>query len=125
MATPWKYEEYHTAFANKALKAIKALMEPGLSDIVRFSERESNEYFETVADQLWQEEFDNPNLSIGDIVKKYYVLQIYAKGKFFRFVEKNSDVNSPIYWINSEKEVFSYYNPTFTFINGEIVHATF
>ncbi|MGL4674942.1 MAG: hypothetical protein ACRCXK_08790, partial [Wohlfahrtiimonas sp.] len=122
-----KYNEIRTAIINKDKKVIRGLVEPGVTDVANFQGADIERHFNIVFSQTVEEFFTlNPEFWESQPLRMDdYDLELYAGGKLFRFNEKKKTLFSPLQWHNSLRGTYKAYNPLFTYINGEIVMATF
>lgn len=121
-----KYNEIRTAIENKDKKAIRKLVEPGVTDMAKFYGDTPDNHFEFSFDVI--DFFFNLNRNIymaEPLTLDDYDLEIYAGGKLFRLNEKNYTLVSPLQWKNPMTKVTERYNPIFTYIDGKIVMAWF
>ena len=122
-----KYNEIRTAIVKKDKKAIRRLAEPGVTDVANFQRDDVERHFNIVFSQTLEEFFNiNPEFwESKPLTMDDYDLELYADGKLFRFNEKKKTLFSPLQWYNPFRSTYKAYNPLFTYINGEIVMATF
>ncbi len=123
-----KYNEIRTAIINNDKSAIRHLVEPGLTDVASFQGDDVENHFNIVFAQLLEDDFFKMDRKVWEEAKTTindYDLEIYAEGKLFRFNMKNKTLYSPLQWFNPFTQKYRAYNPIFTYINGEIVMATF
>lgn len=123
-----KYQEILKAVADKDKKAVRQLVESGVTDMAKYYGDDNAEgQFEFSFADTFEHYFNlNPDvyeaepLTIDD-----YNLEVYADGKLFRLNQKGYTLVSPLQWKNSVRGTTRIYNPIFTFIDGEIVMAWF
>ncbi|MHC5224985.1 hypothetical protein [Ignatzschineria sp. LJL83] len=123
-----KYQEIKRALAGKSRRDIRKLVEPGNTDIAQHQGEDPEQHFAIIFDQLIQPYFDLKRdiwSPVSDLGIDDFDLEIYADGKLFRLNEKRKTLYSPIQWQNLYQRRYRSYNPIFTFIDGEIVMATF
>lgn len=122
-----KYEALKSVIEYRNRGAFRRFVEPGNTDIAQHQGEDPEQHFAIIFDQLIQPYFDLNK----DIWEPMYLkiddfdLEIYAGGKLFRLNEKRKTLYSPIQWRNHYQKQYRSYNPLFTFIDGEIVMATF
>lgn len=123
-----KYQEILKAVADKDKKAVRQLVEPGVTDMAKYyGDSNAEGQFEFSFADTFEHYFNlNPDVYEADpLTIDDYDLEIYADGKLFRLNQKGYTLVSPLQWKNSVRGTTRIYNPIFTFINGEIVMAWF
>ncbi len=123
-----KYQEILKAVADKDKKAVRQLVEPGVSDMARhYGDSNAEGQFEfSFADTFYHYFNLNPDVyKANPLTIDDYDLEIYAGGKLFRLNQKGYTLVSPLQWENSVRGTTRIYNPIFTFIDGKIVMAWF
>ena len=123
-----KYQEILKAVADKDKKAVRQLVEPGVSDMARYyGDSNAEGQFEFSFADTFHHYFNlNPDVyKANPLTIDDYDLEIYAGGKLFRLNQKGYTLVSPLQWENSVRGTTRIYNPIFTFIDGKIVMAWF
>ncbi|MHC5225726.1 hypothetical protein [Ignatzschineria sp. LJL83] len=122
-----KYQEIKQIIQTQDKRALRQLAEPGATDMARIFGRDVEAHFETTFKEVIQDFFEIDTEYYRDEYIPYedYELEIYAEGKLFRLNRKGFLISSPLRWYNPFNQESLIYNPLFTFIDGEIVMATF
>ncbi|MHC5225600.1 hypothetical protein [Ignatzschineria sp. LJL83] len=123
-----KYQEILKAVADKDKKAVRQLVEPGVTDMAKYyGDSNAEGQFEFSFADTFEHYFNlNPDVyEANPLTLDDYDLEIYAEGKLFRLNRKGYTLISPLRWENSVRGTTRVYNPIFTFIDGKIVMAWF
>ena len=123
-----RYQEILKAVAEKDKKAVRQLVEPGVTDMAKYyGDSNAEGQFEFSFADTFEHYFNlNPDVyEANPLTIDDYDLEIYAEGKLFRLNRKGYTLISPLRWENSVRGTTRVYNPIFTFIDGEIVMAWF
>jgi len=120
-----EYDKYRKLIEAGDMKGLKVLFKPALdiTKVVR-PDLDIDSYFNTISKQLNLDFFKKRNQArLVSYKKEDYVLEIYNKGKLFRFVNKKKYEErlypySPIIYEDSKS--VGNYTPTFTLVNGKI-----
>lgn len=123
-----KYQEILKAVAEKDKKAVRQLVEPGVTDMAKYyGDSNAEGQFEFSFADTFAHYFNlNPDVyEANPLTIDDYDLEIYAGGKLFRLNRKGYTLISPLRWENSVRGTTRVYNPIFTFIDGKIGMAWF
>lgn len=116
------YNQIRTAIQEKDMKTLKLLFEPGASELAKYEGSRLNRHFKMQVELsmsdfigLKRECWRKPSL-------EDYELKLYAGGKLFQLVKKDTLYASPIV---VDKPRVRTLNPVFTYVNGNIGVAWF
>lgn len=122
-----KYHEIRMAIQKKNQSALKKLFAMGIKESAAYQNEDVDSHFNVVFSQLIE-----PFFELDDKYWKFlptslddYELKIYADGKLFQLNQKRYSQMSPLQWENPYTQEVMRYSPVFTYIDGEIVPATF
>lgn len=118
-----KYNEIRNAIERKDKKAIRKLVEPGVSDMAAYYGDTVNNHFEDSFSLIFDSFFNlNRKLYFPDQGElSDYDLEIYNDCKLFRLNQKGYTLISLLQWENFVSGVTRRYNPIFTYIDGNIL----